>query len=88
MEETKSLKVTFSHPTDDNKSQKNANKTDNAQKIERQNVKPQQLIYNSMKRKSYSKHDLVKIKVHLEDHFYILSRFLICRIMTLIKVNF
>ena len=49
--------------------------------------KPQQLIYNSMKRKTYSKYDLVKVKVFLEDHFYIFSRFLISRILTLIKVK-
>jgi hypothetical protein len=40
-----------------------------------------------MKRKSYSKSDLVKVKVYLEDHFYILSRFQISRILTLIKVK-
>lgn len=40
-----------------------------------------------MKRKTYSKYDLVKVKVSLEDHFYVFSRFLISRILTLIKVK-
>ena len=40
-----------------------------------------------MKRKTYSKYDLVKVKVYLEDHFYIFSRFLISRVLTLIKVK-
>lgn len=44
-------------------------------------------MYNSMKRKTYSKYDLVKVKVSLEDHFYVFSRFLISRILTLIKVK-
>lgn len=41
-----------------------------------------------MKRKTYSKYDLVKVRVILEDHFYIFSRFLISRILTLIKVSY
>ncbi|CDW77269.1 UNKNOWN [Stylonychia lemnae] len=49
--------------------------------------KPQQAIYNSMKRKTYSKYDLVKVRVILQDHFYIFSRFLISRVLTLIKVK-
>jgi hypothetical protein len=40
-----------------------------------------------MKRKTYSKYDLVKVKVYLEDHFYIFSRFLISRVLTLIKIK-
>jgi len=40
-----------------------------------------------MKRKTYSKYDLVKVKVFLEDHFFIFSRFLISRVLTLIKVK-
>ena len=48
----------------------------------------QQLMFSSMKRKTYSKYDLVKVKVYLEDHFYIFSRFLISRVLTLIKVRF
>ena len=40
-----------------------------------------------MKRKTYSKYDLVKVKVYLDDHFYIFSRFLISRILTLIMVK-
>lgn len=49
--------------------------------------KPQEAIYNSMKRKTYSKYDMVKVRVILEDHFYIFSCFLISRILTLIKVT-
>ena len=49
--------------------------------------KPQQLIFSSMKRKTYSKYDIVKVKVYLADHFYIFSRFLISRVLTLIKVK-
>ena len=41
-----------------------------------------------MKRKTYSKQDLIKVRVILQDHFYIFSRFLISRILTLIKVDF
>jgi hypothetical protein len=44
-------------------------------------------MFSSMKRKTYSKYDLVKVKVYLEDHFYIFSRFLISRVLTLIKVT-
>ena len=44
-------------------------------------------MYNSMKRKTHSKYDLVKVKVSLQDHFYVFSRFLISRILTLIKVK-
>ena len=40
-----------------------------------------------MKRKTFSKYDLVKVKVLLEDHFYVFSRFLISRILTFIKVK-
>ena len=40
-----------------------------------------------MKKKNYSQYDLVKVKVHLEEHFYVFSRFLMSRILTLIKVN-
>ena len=40
-----------------------------------------------MKRKTYSKYDFIKVKVSLEDHFYVFSRFLISRILTLIKVK-
>jgi len=43
--------------------------------------------YNTMKRKTYSKYDLVKVKVNLEDHFYVFSRFLVSRILTLIKIK-
>lgn len=41
----------------------------------------------NMKKKNYSQYDLVKVKVHLEEHFYVFSRFLMSRILTLIKVN-
>ena len=40
-----------------------------------------------MKKKNYSQYDLVKLKVHLKEHFYVFSRFLLSRILTLIKVN-
>jgi hypothetical protein len=40
-----------------------------------------------MKRKTYSKYDLVKVKVSIEDHFYVFSRFLISRVLTFIKVK-
>ncbi len=40
-----------------------------------------------MKRKTYSKYDLIKIKVSLEDHFYVFSRFLTSRILTLIRIK-
>jgi len=48
--------------------------------------KAHQSYFNVMKRKTYSKYDLVKVKVFLEDHYYVLSRFLMSRILTLIKV--
>ena len=41
----------------------------------------------NMKKKNYSQYDLVKLKVHLKEHFYVFSRFLMSRILTLIKVN-
>lgn len=41
----------------------------------------------NMKKKNYSQYDLVKVKVHLKEHFYVFSRFLMSRILTLIKVN-
>jgi hypothetical protein len=44
-------------------------------------------MQNILKKKNYSKYDLVKIKVILEEHFYIFSRFLISRVLTLIKVK-
>ena len=40
-----------------------------------------------MKKKTYSKYDLVKVKVSLGDHFYVFSRFLISRILTFIKIK-
>lgn len=39
-----------------------------------------------MKKKNYSQYDAVKIKVRLEEHQYVFSRFLMSRILTLIKV--
>jgi len=45
------------------------------------------LPFVSIKKKNYSQYDLVKIKVHLKDHFYVFSRFLMSRVLTLIKVN-
>ncbi len=41
----------------------------------------------NMKKKNYSQYDLVKVKIHLKEHFYVFSRFLMSRILTLIKVN-
>ena len=41
----------------------------------------------NIKKKNYSQYDLVKTKVHLLDHFYVFSRFLMSRVLTLIKVN-
>lgn len=41
----------------------------------------------NMKKKNYSQYDLVKVKVYLKEHFYVFSRFLMSRILTLIKVN-
>ena len=43
--------------------------------------------FAKMKKKNYSQYDLVKVKVHLKEHFYVFSRFLMSRILTLIKVN-
>jgi 2-phosphoglycerate kinase len=40
-----------------------------------------------MKKKNYSQYDLMKVKVSLQDHFYVFSRFLMSRILTLIRVN-
>ena len=45
------------------------------------------LPFVNIKKKNYSQYDLVKIKVHLHDHFYVFSRFLMSRVLTLIKVN-
>ena len=45
------------------------------------------LPFVCIKKKNYSQYDLVKIKVHLHDHFYVFSRFLMSRVLTLIKVN-
>jgi len=38
-------------------------------------------------KKHHSQYDQVKIKVTLQDHFYVFSRFLMSRILTLLKVN-
>ena len=43
--------------------------------------------FPNMKKKNYSQYDLVKIKVHIQEHFYVFSRFLMSRILTLIWVN-
>ena len=40
-----------------------------------------------LQKKNYSQYDQVKIKVHLEEHFYVFSRFLMSRILTLIKIR-
>ena len=39
------------------------------------------------KAKGYSKYDYVKVKVTLEEHFYVLSRFLVSRMLTLCRVK-
>ena len=36
--------------------------------------------------KSYSKYDMIKVKVHIEDHFYVLSRYLISRHLRMIAI--
>jgi len=43
--------------------------------------------FPNMKKKNYSQYDLVKLKVHIQEHFYVFSRFLMSRILTLIRVN-
>ena len=40
------------------------------------------------KRKEYSKYDFIKVRVTLGEHFYVLSRFLVSRMLTLCKVRF
>lgn len=35
----------------------------------------------------HTKYDFIKVKVWLEDHYYILSRFIVSRMLTLIKVG-
>ena len=37
--------------------------------------------------KCYSKYDMVKVKVTIEEHFYILSRYMISRTLKMIKVK-
>ena len=41
----------------------------------------------NIKKKNYSQYDLIKVKVNLKEHFYVFSRFLMSRILTLIKVD-
>jgi 2-phosphoglycerate kinase len=48
---------------------------------------PEQRTQGKLQKKNYSQYDQVKIKVSIEDHFYVFSRFLLSRILTLIKVN-
>ncbi|KAL6057898.1 2-phosphoglycerate kinase [Balamuthia mandrillaris] len=43
--------------------------------------------YEEEGRLSSTKYDFVKVKVHLEDHYYILSRFIVSRTLTLTHVN-
>jgi len=38
------------------------------------------------KRKEYSKYDFIKVRVTLGEHFYVLSRFLVSRMLTLCKI--
>jgi hypothetical protein len=35
----------------------------------------------------HTKYDFIKVKVWLEDHYYIMSRFIVSRMLTLIKVS-
>ena len=51
------------------------------------NTMAENVPFANMRKKNYSQYDLVKVKVSLEDHFYVFSRFLMSRILTLIKVN-
>ena len=37
--------------------------------------------------KPYSKYDMVKIKILIENHYYILSRYLISTILKMIKIS-
>ena len=39
------------------------------------------------KRRNYSKYDIIRIRVILESHSYVFSRFLVSRLLTLIKVS-
>ncbi len=39
------------------------------------------------KRKEYSKYDFIKVRVTLGEHFYVLSRFLVSRMLTLCQVT-
>jgi hypothetical protein len=39
------------------------------------------------KRKEYSKYDFIKVRVTLGEHFYVLSRFLVSRMLTLCKIH-
>lgn len=42
---------------------------------------------SKLQKKNYSQYDQVKLKVSLENHFYVFSRFLMSRILTLIKIR-
>ena len=46
----------------------------------------EQLNTQIKKRKEYSKYDFIKVRVTLGEHFYVLSRFLVSRMLTLCKV--
>jgi hypothetical protein len=39
-------------------------------------------------RQNQSKYDFVKVRVWVEDHFYVLSRYLVCRALVSTKVCF
>ena len=41
---------------------------------------------NLMKKKAVSKYDVVKVKVFLDQHFFIFSRYLLANILRVIKV--
>jgi tRNA uridine 5-carbamoylmethylation protein Kti12 len=43
---------------------------------------------SGQKKLASSKYDFVKVKVSLENHYYVLSRFIVSRILTAVNVNF
>ena len=38
-------------------------------------------------KRNQSKYDFVKVRVWVEDHFYVLSRYLVCRALVSTKIN-
>jgi hypothetical protein len=39
------------------------------------------------KKVKISKYDIVKVKVHLDQHFFIFSRYILANVLRVIKVN-